>query len=360
MALTCSREERRGIFYLKTDIPLDDGVLAGLGQAGAVLIKDRLGVVASLAHELGLHGEVRPLSTGTYHIVHAIDARASDGAPMPRVMRSSLASIFAHDLTLTIERRAKRWLQAVGGGDLVPATTTVRFARDGAPFDFAVLDYVDTPTIRTVGDDVLDRCPDILAEVGRVLSIINSVEGRGAGLLDLSEDSPVQPVGVHERWADYIGLNLGTHIGHCRDAGFIEAAMANHIAELFDGMMPDLDDRPMRLLHGDPGNHNLVLDAAASRIVTVFDWEDALVGDPLFDAAMWASFHPPRRVDPVLAAYRYAPTSTRERRLFALYFLRIALSKTMHRLRFQIKDRPGYSPGHHRIFRGVEALEALM
>ena len=71
MALTCSRDERRGIFYLKTDIPLDDDVLAGLGQAGSRLIKDRLETVADLARNLGLHGEVRPLSTGTYHIVHS-------------------------------------------------------------------------------------------------------------------------------------------------------------------------------------------------------------------------------------------------------------------------------------------------
>ena len=66
-------------------------------------------------------------------------------------------------------------------------------------------------------------------------------------------------------------------------------------------------------------------------MTALLDWEDALVGDPLFDVAMVSTFHPPRRLAAFMAGYGLTAPSRDEQRLIAAYFLRVALSKTVHR-----------------------------
>jgi aminoglycoside phosphotransferase (APT) family kinase protein len=349
MPISCDREERRGIFFLKADVPLPDAALSGLADRGAALLAERNAAVAAL---LGAGAtEVQPLAAGTFHVVHA---RLGDD---PVVVRSPIPDIFAEDLSLGVERDVRRWLGPAG--DLVPATRCIAFAADGAPFDLAILAHVGAPTLRAVGDERLDRDPALLAGIGRALSAVHAVPGTGAGLLALGRDGLSAPRGVHDDWAGYLRVHFDFHVDRCRAAGLVDAALAARIAAQFAGLEADVAGRPMRLLHGDPGNHNIAVDPGTGRVVALLDWEDALVGDPLFDAALWASFHPPRRHGAMLAAYAHAPASAAERRLFALYFLRIALAKTVHRIRFGVADRPGYTPGHHRITQGVAMLEAL-
>lgn len=348
MPLSCDREERRGIFLLKADIPLPDDALKGLAARGAALLAARNAAVAALLAADAT--EVQPLAAGTFHVVHA---RLGDD---PVVVRSPIPGIFAEDRSLAVERNVRRWLGPAG--DLVPATRRIGFAADGAPFDHAVLSHVGAPTLRDAGDDILDRDPALLAGIGRALSAVHAVPGTGAGLLALGRHGAAAPHGVHDDWAAYLRVNLDAHVERCRVAGLVDAALAARITAAFAGLEADVAGRPMRLLHGDPGNHNIAVDPATGRVVALLDWEDALVGDPLYDAALWASFHPPRRYDAMLAAYAHAPVSAAERRLFALYFLRIALAKTVHRIRFGVADRPGYAPAHERIARGIAMLEA--
>jgi aminoglycoside phosphotransferase (APT) family kinase protein len=115
----------------------------------------------------------------------------------------------------------------------------------------------------------------------------------------------------------------------------------------------------MNLLHGDPGTHNICVSVTSESVVSLLDWEDALIGDPLFDLAAAASFQPARRLPQLLFGYGLDQPGVHEQRLFALYSLRIALSKSVHRLRFGIVDEPNRTPGHHRILRGVEELTRL-
>jgi aminoglycoside phosphotransferase (APT) family kinase protein len=234
----------------------------------------------------------------------------------------------------------------------------VKLTGEVAPLDFTILEEAPGTPLR---DEMLDAHPAILRGIGRALRAVHDVAGDGAGLIDLSpHESPVRPRGVHERWGDYVLLNLDRHIEACRTVGFVDAKLAEKIAALFRPMRDAFAARPMRLLHGDPGTHNIAVDAASGDVAALLDWEDALVGDPLFDVAMWSTFHPPRRLADFLAGYGLSSPSREDEQLIAAYFLRIALSKTVHRIRFGIADRPGRTPGHHRIYRGVEELERLL
>ena len=353
--LVLDRSERRSIFYLKTDVKLRD--LQSLRARAECALRERTSVIAGLAAEFGYATHAEPIAAGSYHVVHKIGSAKTGLA----VVRSTLSGVFAEDRSLLAESFARHWLSGCGQGDRVPRTYAVRFIKDGAPFDFAVSEFVTSPCLRDLGDSILDEEPHWLFALGRVLRDTHVVEGSGAGLLDTDYDEPPKaPIGVHYAWGDYMFLNLKAHVQTCRDAALIDAALAAHIMHLSEAMRPALDNRPMRLLHGDPGTHNVCVSLTTKQVVSLLDWEDSLVGDPLFDVAMAATFQPPRRSPPLMDGYGLGAASVEERRLLAFYFLRISLSKTVHRFRFGIPDQPGRTPGHHRIFRGVEELGRLL
>jgi aminoglycoside phosphotransferase (APT) family kinase protein len=349
-----SAPARRGIFHLKTDPPLTDDMLRGLRARAERDATERTAVVEKLAAEAGLPGKAELCAVGTYHVVHRL-LRAD--AP-PLIVRSAVGGLFTEDRSLLMDGWARAWLGARGQEPLVPRTMTVRFESDGAPFDFSVMDEARGVLLQ---DEMLDEDPAILREIGAALRAVHDIAGDAAGLLDLSSrTAPASPQGVHARWSDFIMLNLDAHVATCRAAGLVDAALADKIAALFRSMHRAFQDRPMRLLHGDPGTHNIAMDRAGGKMTALLDWEDALVGDPLFDVAMWSTFHPPRRWPGFMAGYGLETPSDDVQRLIAAYFLRIALSKTVHRFRFGITDRPGRTPGHQRIHRGVEELERLL
>lgn len=354
--LTVDRQQRRAIFYLKTDIPLPDARLRALKSEAAAGLTERTRAIASLPVARRDGAVVAPLAAGTYHLVHRVTL--PDDAPI--VIRSTVSNVFSEDRGLLIDQAVRSWLAARQTENLVVETLGTGFVRDGAPFDYAAQTFARGGPLRDQGDAILDEDPAWLAGIGAALRHVHAVEGEGAGLLDCDRDASMErPRGVHDRWADYITTQLEKHVGECADAGHYDAAYAVRILKLFERMKPNLERRPMRLLHGDPGTHNVCFDPATRRPTTILDWEDAMVGDPLFDLALASSFHPARRFPALLQGYGLAPTVAEER-LIALYFLRIALSKTVHRRRFGAVDLPGRTPGHHRIYRGVDELEALL
>ena len=305
----------------------------------------------------GFPGSVDLLAVGTYHAVHRITR--PDGPPV--VVRHTLPGLMEQDRSLLLDKWAQCWLAEAGADVLAPKVHLVRFQSDGAPFDLAIIELAGGSPLRDLGDALLDDNPDVVAAIGAALRRTHAVEGSGAGPIDvMDEEASPRPRGVHQHFSAYIDVCLREHIAACVQAEFVDSGLAERIERLFMRMRPALSGRPLRLLHGDPGIHNICWDPHGRSVTALIDWEDALVGDPLFDIAMWSTFHPPRRLPPFLAGYGLSSPTREEQQLIALYFLRIALSKTVHRLRFGIVDQPGRTPGHHRIYRGVEELEQLL
>jgi len=352
-----TREQRRTIFYLKTDLPVADRRLRALAAEAERELTARTPLVAGLVHELGFAGTVSPLASGRFHVIHRV--AQPDGCSL--VVRSTLSGLFADDHGVAAEAHARRWLAESVAAELVPTVHATGWYSRGAPFDFAVQAYVAQPSIAVQGDALLDGNPSLLAGMGEVLRSVHAVEGKGAGPVDCGVDDECNGLcGMHDRWRDYIMLRLEDHVRACTDAALIDVRIADRILNRFERLAALLQERPMRLLHGDPGIHNFCADPAFERITALLDWEDVLVGDPLFEVAMVATFQPERRMPAFLAGYGMPEPDTAEQLLMALYFLRIALSKTVHRLRFGIKDRPDRMAAHLRIHQGLDRVERLV
>ena len=336
--LQLGHAERRAIFHLKSDLACPDARLRELKARAQGELKTRVPVVAALAERHGWDGVVEPLAAGSYHIVHSVVAKTGRRA----VVRSTVSDLFAEDRGLLLEGLARSALERLAMGHLVPETKAISFRAGGAPFDYAVLAFAPGVVLRDLGDPILDEDADYLRAWGEALRPVHEIAADGAGLVDCDADAPLdRPRGALESWPDYVMLNLDRHIGACRDAGYVDAELAARIVRMFEVAQPWLRDRPMRLLHGDPGTHNVCIDPNTRQVTALIDWEDALVGDPLFDVAMVSTFQPARRMPEFMAGYGLASAGLEDKRLIALYFLRIALSKTVHRLRFAAPDWPG-------------------
>ncbi len=352
-----TREQRRTIFYLKTDLPVADRRLRALAAEAERELTARTPQVASLVEELGFAGRVSPLAGGRFHVVHLV--AQPDGRSV--VVRSTLFDLFADDHGIAAEAHVRRWLARSGVSELIPAVHATGWHSRGAPFDFVVQAYVAQPSIAAQGDALLDEKSSLLAGMGELLRQVHALEGEGAGPVDCDPEGERDPLrGMHAHWRDYITLRLRDHVRICTDATLIDVRIADRILNRFELLDSSLRERPMRLLHGDPGTHNFCADPASGRITALLDWEDVLVGDPLFEIALVATFQPERRLPAFLAGYGKPEPDRSEQLLMALYFLRIALSKTVHRLRFGIRDRPDRMAAHLRIHQGLDRVERLI
>jgi aminoglycoside phosphotransferase (APT) family kinase protein len=243
-----------------------------------------------------------------------------------------------------------------------PPVERVDFSRSTLPFDFELLRQIPGRPLKGYEDPETQAMePALLAAWGRYLAGLHTIPTQRFGLLDVRSlvDAPAAPGrGLHARWRHYLELNLADHLAICRAIGAISSAEQRRIEVLFDRFHERLEPAAPGLLHGDPGHHNVFTDGV--RITGVIDWEDALSGDPVFDLAYWGTFCRDSMRGPLLLGYREAgrlPEDFEHR--YWVYYLRIALSKTVHRHRFGYRDREGRPPASQRIQKALARLGSL-
>jgi hypothetical protein len=165
----------------------------------------------------------------------------------------------------------------------------------------------------------------------------------------------------HPTWESYFFSNLESHWKQMVDAeeldrttvrGYWNWMESSEVASLLSSATP-------ALLHGDLGNPNVyhAEDNRESQI-GIIDWEDRLIGDPLFEVAGWATFFRMSGWIPSFwEGYCEGADLKKDqfeelRRRFWLYFWRISLAKSVHRLRFGYTDPVGAAPAICRVLKG--------
>jgi len=320
------QDQRQQSFHVKTDLPLPDAAL----RASGIAIDE-----TQLQHDCGrvLGGPVTiaPLGTaGTFHRLWRIAGR-------PLLCRAGTLAAGCHDGAMLLDRAIHERLPAI-----TPGISAIRF---GQPDFMIVSEAAGQPMLNFDDDDA--RMLPLLEAQGRALARVHRIRVDGGfGLLDVRQAADGKLVGSQATWDAYLRLRLGDHVNACREMEAITIEEATTIRRLFREMLPAV--REPVLLHGDPGSHNVFVEQ--DDVTALIDWEDALAGDPIFDVAFWATFHPVRRHQTMLNAYRREANLPGDfARRFWLYFLRIALAKTVLRQRLGLVDRTGRQPASLRI-----------
>jgi len=339
---------RRQMFLAKADLDLDDGILSELRSRS----DDALGIgrdlLARMSAAFAFHADVqieRAHVQGTFHRLYEVRTQGTR-----RYLRvAAMPGLYDAQL-MELECRMMEVLRLAGLP--VPACAFGDVELRGVPRGAQLIDAADGVCVAEFDDDE-ERTAAALGHVGGFLSRLHRIGGDAWGPVSLAAlcegANGRRLAGVHERWDEYVLLRLEQHVAVCALRGAISDDEAVRIARAVAAHRDRLDlVAPAALLHGDPGSHNFVVDGAS--LSAALDWEDALIGDPLFDVASLCTFHPERRHAAIFAGYGIDPRAGDDTWVrFWLYFLRIALAKTVHRFRFAYSDRPGRTPASSRI-----------
>jgi Ser/Thr protein kinase RdoA (MazF antagonist) len=347
------RQQRLRTFYPKTDTVLPDDVLRAGVRPGDV--PDRL--AADLCRR---HLGVEPLSAvaldgqGTFH--HLTRVTLADGRRV--VVRVHARAEHARDLALGVDAWAMARLRQAG----LPWLPVYRVdvSRRDHSFEYEILGEAEGTELAAFYPDE-PRLSILLGRLGRFLGRLHEISLPGYGWIDVDPDA-VDPAtaparGVFDSWPAFVATNLDAHVEGCVRIGVLEAQEGRRIVASFAERAGLFEIPTGALLHGDLSGRNVFTDGA--EITAVIDWEDCLAGDPVFDLAFWATFHQESRYPALLDGYasvRPLPADFHDR--FWLYYLRVALSKTLLRHRFGYPDRqPGFPPASRRIHIALARLD---
>jgi Ser/Thr protein kinase RdoA (MazF antagonist) len=343
------RRRRLVTFYPKADTPLPDEAL----RSGLAL-EVPLSLVAEICRSAL---EEEPASVcalerqGTFHRLYL----AVLPGPRRVIVKVNALSDHFRDYPLAIEAWADDLLCAHSLPG--PRVERVDISRARFPFDYAILAEARGQALADIDDDE-PRLRRLLPAVGKLLARVHRIPVAGFGLFDF-ESEPAQGCrGVFDTWRDYVLVRLEAHLACCVQIEAITRGERARIETAFDQLGSLLEGVRPALLHGDLGSHNIF--TSDETVTALIDWEDCLAGDPVFDLAFWATFHPDARHGPLLEGYfsERPPAPDFEAR-FWLYYLRVALAKTVLRDRFGYKDRPGRPPASLRIQHALNRLESI-
>jgi aminoglycoside phosphotransferase (APT) family kinase protein len=197
--------------------------------------------------------------------------------------------------------------------------------------------------------------PELLQNIGFLVAEIHAINLIGFGpisLQSISSDNPT-PQGLHTHWHNYIFLRLEDHIATCEKNKIISTQEASQIYSIFHANKGLFSIMNSVLLHGDLGIHNLI-STDGKTISGIIDWEDCMAGDPVFDIAFWGTFFKDGMIEEFLKGYTAVHTLSDDfYTRYWLYYLRIALSKTVHRHIFGYKDIKGRPLASSRISKAL-------
>jgi aminoglycoside phosphotransferase (APT) family kinase protein len=342
------------VFLRKADIDIDNAILRDLADRNPREAVARIPIVADLvASTIGPCLEVTCFPVqGTFHLLH----RAQLHSGKTLIVRSSLPDIIACDEGLFVEKMLFPLLES--GNLQVPTIHAVSVGeRDKAPFDFVIMDEARGQALQFMSEHQQDN-PDIWHALGATLRRVHTIEGDGSGpLLPLTTAPKRRLKGAYSDWQTHLRSRSEAHVRGCCEAGLLaknEAAEALRYLEDFHITSNSYSS----LLHGDLGNHNIFV--CDNRVIGLIDWEDALLGDPLFDIAMWTTFHPPRRYSAFLEGYGASARQAEFRLALSIYYLRITLAKAVVRLRFGYADRPGRPTIRDRLMNSLSSVRSAL
>lgn len=201
------------------------------------------------------------------------------------------------------------------------------------PYFYQVTEWAKGIRLREADENLVNLA---LNKLGKELYNLHSIpldEKYGRVNLDLYGD-----------WNDFWTAELDHHIDYLFNNNVISQNDKDDISKLLEIIeSTGFEINKPSILHGDLSYDNILVNKDGN--ISVIDWEDAVLGDPVFELAGLATFHPIERHHYFIDSYydfvgKPGDFSYR----FWIYYLRIAIAKAVHRHRFGYID--AYKNGH--------------
>lgn len=207
--------------------------------------------------------------------------------------------------------------------------------RDEFEIDFDISERIDGELLYDISHDSQSKS---FVHLGRALRRLHDIDADGYGLVSIVELSRDSLQGLHRSWRSFLELSLA------QELQILEQRVGRKIWSIDKRTMFHLIDSVQytkrgSVLHGDIANHNAIDYTDGCSLI---DWEDLIIGDPLYDLAYYASgaYGNDHWLSALLEGYRnLSIDDVFSNRDFWVYYGRIVLSKTIQRILF----KPGSS-----------------
>lgn len=348
---------KRSLFYPKTDLDVDNDFFLELRFIRNLMIELYADNVRELAGHFFKKNNVHvvPISShGTFHLIYQVVIGVDR-----YIVKIMIPELPLHGASFLVDQWVYEQLQLSNLPSL--KVYAVDFSQRVFPFCYEIIEYASGVVLTDIQDKNSLYLPaSILESLGLMIARVHQIKVPEFGPITIIQNAGHSYVaqGVHRYWSDYIFCHLHKHITACTDMGalsFVEAELVHNLFMRYESIFMCKEGV---LLHGDLGSHNLFSDG--KKITALIDWEDCMSGDPLFDLAYWGTFFKDYMRDELLIGYKQHAQLPADFELrYWLYYLRIALSKTVHRHRFGYADHPSRPAASMRLQKALMYLKQL-
>ncbi len=284
------------------------------------LVKDAVGLSAT--------SWVKPATWGTSHVTYIVSVKER---ARPVVFRATVG-IAEPETYMVVEKLVTDQVAMLG----VPVNRImyVDISRETYPFDFQIQEALEGSDIEDNFHGTREDYDQLSFDLGRHIATWGDLSfakfGRFDGIAALSG----KLTGTKESMYEYVLVRLDEDIRYLADHQVITMKQASSIRALFETHKPVMSTGIGTLVQYDLADHNIMFDGDRT-ITGIFDWEAAVVGDPMLDLASiptWKTHFP--REEKLLEGYRSVrdlPNFYQEK--IHIYRLRTMLWKMVYALR---------------------------
>lgn len=271
----------------------------------------------------------KPESWSTSHVIYIVTVKER---ARPVVIRANIGW-GKPETYMTIEKLITDQVATIG----VPVNRIlyVDVSRETHSFDYQIQDMLEGVDIEGNFHGTREEYDQLSFDLGRYAAMWGELEIPGFGRFDADiAQKSGQLMGTKASMYDYILVRLDSDIKYLVDAEVISLEKGETIRTLFEDHKPVMSVRQGTLVQYDLADHNIMFDGART-ITGIFDWEAAVVGDPVLDLASaptWKTFH--SREAKMIEGYRSVrdlPNFFKEK--MNIYRLRTMLWKMVYAIR---------------------------
>lgn len=230
----------------------------------------------------------KPESWSTSHVIYIVTVKERQ---RPVVIRANIGW-GKPETYMAVEKLITDKVATIG----VPVNRIlyVDVSREFYPFDYQIQDMLDGSDIEGNFHGNRVDYDQISFDLGASVATWGVLEYEKFGRVDESLALKGILCGTKDSMYDYMIVRLDQDLRFLVDACVVTIDIANRIRKLFEVHKPVMQVKRGTLVQYDLADHNIMFDGGKT-ITGIFDWEAAVIGDPMLDLASaptWKTFYP--------------------------------------------------------------------
>lgn len=270
---------------------------------------------------------IKPTTWGTSHVTYIVSVKEQQ---RPVVLRANIGG--TSEMYMNVEKLITDKVATLA----IPVNriSYVDTSRNTYPFDYQIQEALEGVDIEDHFHGTREAYDQMSFDLGQYVAMWGDMTFDGFGRFDEQAAGAGMLQGTKASMYDYIVVRLDEDVRYLADAGLLSVEKADMVRNLFETNKPVMSVKRGTLVQYDLADHNIMFDGVRT-ITGIFDWEAAVVGDPILDLAScptWKTHYP--REKKLIEGYRSVrdlPTFFQEK--MNIYCLRTMIWKMVYAVR---------------------------